>query len=407
MQNLLISLINHINRKFTTTGDLHGLGLAEPGDIGTPAAAGKIALYDANGELPGTATQPAYASNTVTLSGIPVASDLVSITVAGVTVTYTVQSGDTLADVAIELAILINAEPTLSPTVDAQAVGNSVVITSEIPGSTGNAIPISVSYTGTTIPAVVGSTLSGGSTTLGGTQYFAVGSVVLGDAPAPSPGDIVTVTIDGNVINYTVLMGDTLDEIVSNLAGLINTDGTLSLIVSATTSGSTLIVTALLAGTAGNTITLLASITGASSATASGATLGGGAVATPAIPIRGEFQFSAFGDIDTAVVPTALDGLRRCQSDIELADFVVVVEVNGTAGTSTFDLQTCATPNGVYTSVLAAPVSITAAAGNNAVGTGTLVTTSFPVGTWFKTELTGTATDLSQVRAFAGYTQVN
>lgn len=99
----------------------------------------------------------------------------------------------------------------------------------------------------------------------------ATGTITIGGTPAED--DTVTGTVDGTDYVYTVLNGETTDDVATALAALIDADA----LVSAAAVGSVITITASTAGVAGNAITLAADSTGTVTATESGATLTGGA----------------------------------------------------------------------------------------------------------------------------------
>jgi RHS repeat-associated protein len=147
-------------------------------------------------------------------------------------VTYTVQSGDTLASIASGLAAAITADTNLQ-TLGVNAVSTSTLLTIQ-----------SASKSVTTYA----SSLSGGATeavTLGailnGTENAVIGGT-------KTTGDTLTITVHDSglsggqeSVNYTVGSSDTLTTIASALAAAINADTNLQGIGVAATSASTVV----------------------------------------------------------------------------------------------------------------------------------------------------------------------
>jgi len=111
-------------------------------------------------------------------------------------------------------------------------------------------------------------------------EIFASGSVSFGGTINAS--DVVTVTIQGTNYTYTVVKNDTLDNVVNSLVNTINSSnngkGDPNVIALPDTSTETLVLDALQGGTAGNNVTLAATVSSNAqiTATASGANLSGG-----------------------------------------------------------------------------------------------------------------------------------
>ena len=111
-------------------------------------------------------------------------------------------------------------------------------------------------------------------------EIFASGSVSFGGTI--NAGDVVTVTIQGTNYTYTVVKSDTLDNVVNSLVNTINSSnngkGDPNVIALPDTSTETLFLNALAGGTAGNNVTLAATVSSNAqiTATASGANLSGG-----------------------------------------------------------------------------------------------------------------------------------
>jgi hypothetical protein len=119
-------------------------------------------------------------------------------------------------------------------------------------------------------------------------NVYAVGSVALTGTITAS--DTVTVTINGTDYTYTVLKTDTLDTILDALVGLINAPngnlGDPNVFAIADHPPEEIILTAKMAGTDGNNVSLAATVsTNATEvATAGGATLAGGGDAASIAP---------------------------------------------------------------------------------------------------------------------------
>ena len=88
-------------------------------------------------------------------------------------------------------------------------------ISSAVYSADGNAITLTAGVTGTITATASGATLSGGSTTV-----QASGTVTIGGTPAA--GNIVTITINGIAVSYTLNAEDTTGTVASLLAAWIN-----------------------------------------------------------------------------------------------------------------------------------------------------------------------------------------
>lgn len=122
--------------------------------------------------------------------------------------------------------------------------------------------------------------LGADSQTITNSVAAASGNVAIGGTK--HTGDVVTVTIDGVPTSYTVQAADTLATIASGVAAALQTNAEIASLVSVVVDPVTntqVDITAKTPGSAGNSITLTAAVTGAgatTTATASGATLSGG-----------------------------------------------------------------------------------------------------------------------------------
>jgi uncharacterized protein (TIGR03437 family) len=111
-------------------------------------------------------------------------------------------------------------------------------------------------------------------------QVFAIGAVTFGGTI--NEKDVVTVTIGGTDYKYTVVKGDTFDNVVNTLVNSINTAnsgaGDPNVIAEPDTVTQSIVMTARKGGTDGNNVTLAASVSSSAkiTATASGANLSGG-----------------------------------------------------------------------------------------------------------------------------------
>lgn len=106
----------------------------------------------------------AAASGTVTLAGTITANDIVSVTLAGTEVSYTVLGTEAdLAEVATALVAAINQEAALSAEYVASAAGAVITLTARYPGVLGNvALSTSVSVGATLTATASGAALTGG-----------------------------------------------------------------------------------------------------------------------------------------------------------------------------------------------------------------------------------------------------
>ena len=111
-------------------------------------------------------------------------------------------------------------------------------------------------------------------------QVYATGSVTFGGTI--NAGDVVTVTIQGTDYKYTVVKNDILDNVVNSLVNSITTansgKGDPNVFALPDIATESLVLYARKGGTAGNTVTLAATVSDSAqiTATASGANLSGG-----------------------------------------------------------------------------------------------------------------------------------
>ena len=111
-------------------------------------------------------------------------------------------------------------------------------------------------------------------------EVFAIGAVTFGGKI--NAKDVVTVTIGGTNYTYTVVKSDTFANVVNSLVNSINTAnsgaGDKNVIAEPNTVTQSIVITARQGGTAGNNVTLAASVSTSAqiTAAASGANLSGG-----------------------------------------------------------------------------------------------------------------------------------
>lgn len=93
----------------------------------------------------------------------------------------------------------------------------------------------------------------------------AIGTVAIG---SPAVGDAVNITINGHLVSYTLVSGDTvLATALTHIVNALNSDGTDSAIITASASSPNVVITAKVNGTAG-CYSLVASVTGSGGTTA-------------------------------------------------------------------------------------------------------------------------------------------
>jgi len=88
-----------------------------------------------------------FATGTVSVDGSIQAGDVGTITIGGVTYSYTVVAGDTLYTVRDQFVALINADPGSPVTASASGVFTRVRLQSKIPGPDGNGTPVTGNVT--------------------------------------------------------------------------------------------------------------------------------------------------------------------------------------------------------------------------------------------------------------------
>ena len=202
--------------------------------------------------------------DTVTLSGSVEAGDQYSVTVDGNTATYTVLGTESgINDIRTGLVAAITANTSISAIVTAAAglPSGDITLTSIAAGT---------SFTSSSSASVVGGTADNRAITSntilnGPTTFSAIGSVTnkantaqvetVTIAGTPEANDQYSVSINGNVVNYSVAPADTtLTAIRNKLITAINTDIDTGGIVTAAAGGSAGEIT-LTAKTAGKAFT--------------------------------------------------------------------------------------------------------------------------------------------------------
>lgn len=132
------------------------------------------------------------------LSGTAEVGDSYTITIDGVDYTYTLVLGDTLEDVATELAALIDATAQFAATAD----GTTVIVTSFDP-------PVPFTYSSSFLgPSVEDSAIT--------TEFTASVTFAWGTVEA---GDVFTVTVNGVDYDYTTLGSETLADVIADISG--------------------------------------------------------------------------------------------------------------------------------------------------------------------------------------------
>jgi uncharacterized protein (TIGR03437 family) len=203
-----------------------------------------------------------YASAIVSVDGSIDPGDLGTITIEDRSYSYTVHSGDTLTSVRDAFVALINDNTEEKVVASPSAAFTRILLQAKVIGPDGNGIKITA-----TEPSA-------------GT---AVGTVTLGGSI--NAGDVVTVTINGVGYSYTILATDTFGTVLAALANQINAgSGDVNVNAVIQVGPQTLELVARTTGTAGNSVTLTTTVSANAliTATASGATLTGGAASATA-----------------------------------------------------------------------------------------------------------------------------
>ena len=182
------------------------------------------------------------ASQTATVAGAITPGDELTTTINGIAIPYPVVAADsTLAILADHVAAAVNATTTADPNTGQPL--NTVLTAS----STGDVITIAALPPGNAF--TVGCALAPGSYAAAGEVTTSATAVVSG---AITAGDVLTTTVNGIAIPYTVQATDTTVTIASQIAGAINAAATadpatgqpLNTVVTASQAGGVITVTA-------------------------------------------------------------------------------------------------------------------------------------------------------------------
>ncbi len=176
--------------------------------------------------LPGTQSVP----GTITFSGTPEPGQTVTINLAGVTDwPYTTVAGDTLDSVITNLAAAIeNGDPNVSATADLKH--QALLLTSRGDAGLGISFTVSVSQDATFSATSSRQFLAHTPVSVTNTVTARIGEslpLVPGDifiAGSPEPGQTLSLTLGDTSYSYTVVEGDTLASIVTNMTELVNAD---------------------------------------------------------------------------------------------------------------------------------------------------------------------------------------
>jgi hypothetical protein len=156
---------------------------------------------------------PVPAQAELTLSGVPAAGDIATLTLDGAALTYILGAADAvLPTLALNLATVVNGSVTPDPTTGlpfgqllrASAAGAVVTL---MPIDPATAFTVSATVTGAAAIAVAGPDPASQSATVTG---------------AFPTGAVLTTTIDGAALYYTVAPADTPASIAGAIAGLVN-----------------------------------------------------------------------------------------------------------------------------------------------------------------------------------------
>jgi Neuraminidase-like domain/Putative peptidoglycan binding domain/Salmonella virulence plasmid 28.1kDa A protein len=155
------------------------------------------------------------ASQTATINGTVSPGDVLAVTINGVVITYTAVLNDN--SVAVAAGFVTNINKTTTPDPVSGLPLNQVVVAS----SSGNVLTIDALNPAASF--VLASSLSPGTYTVASPSQTSQTATLAGSF---SPGDVLTTTINGVPIPYTVAPGDTLAGIANNILSAIN--GTLT-----------------------------------------------------------------------------------------------------------------------------------------------------------------------------------
>ncbi|OFW10056.1 MAG: hypothetical protein A3G20_03565 [Acidobacteria bacterium RIFCSPLOWO2_12_FULL_59_11] len=168
------------------------------GTVDQPVTTGATAQFGAMGSITLSGPAPVFVEQTIT------------VTIGGVSHSYTPAIGESLDITVQNLANLINdGDPTVTATVNVADI--SIDLRARITGEAGVGVPYSASVS------------EGGNLTLTlGDSDQVPGSIVF--QGTPEPGQTVTVNLGGTDYSYTTVSGDTPASVVNQLTNLINSD---------------------------------------------------------------------------------------------------------------------------------------------------------------------------------------
>lgn len=154
------------------------------------------------------------ASQNATIYGTVQVNDVLAVTINGVPVPYTVGSTDVPTE-ALAFAKKINLTTTPDP-VSGLPLNDVVVAT-----SSGNCLTIDALNPAASF--ALAASLASGTYTASGSSGATLTAALSG---AINPGDVLTTTINGTPVTYTVAAGDTLTSIATNIVLAINNTAT-------------------------------------------------------------------------------------------------------------------------------------------------------------------------------------
>ncbi len=192
------------------------------------------------GYAAGTAAE---ASRTGLLAGATSAGDVLTTTINAVAIPYTVSPADTtLADMASHVAAAVNATTTTDP-VSGQPI-NSLVTAS----AAGDVVAIAAAGPGEAF--TLGCGLTAGAYTATSQVPVSMTATITG---AMTAGDVLTTTVNGVAIPYSVKAADTVTSVATGIAAAVNastaadpaTRQPLNTVVKASSTGGIMTVTAI------------------------------------------------------------------------------------------------------------------------------------------------------------------
>ena len=167
--------------------------------------------------------------------------DVIHVNIGGVTIDYTVSAYETTDHIGAAIANLINNNQSASAVVSASYTDNVITLSSAGNANT-NAFTASVTVDNFALhnnPNPVA------STNLAVQSVAKVDTIQIGGSNAYDIGDVVKITVGGTVYSHTVTSSDTFNSIATALAGQISGNNG----VTASASGSNVVITAATAGT--------------------------------------------------------------------------------------------------------------------------------------------------------------